>query len=60
MRWDARPLRLWSTDYRIQNGRCLSLVLLMTSDCNLKDLETQDDSSTSLHRFQLPAKRYGS
>jgi hypothetical protein len=60
MRWDARPLHLWSMDCRIQNGRCPSLVLLMTSDCNLKDLETQDNSSTSLHRFQLLAKRYGS
>jgi hypothetical protein len=36
MRWDARPLRLWSMDYRIQNGRCPAPVLLMTTDCNLK------------------------
>jgi hypothetical protein len=36
MRWDARRLRLWSMDYRIQNGRCPSLALLVTSDCNLK------------------------
>jgi hypothetical protein len=36
MRWNARPLRLWSTDCRIRNGTYPSLVLPMTSDWNLK------------------------